>query len=58
MDHSKFEDLVKGLTGKIIVEKLMEDLEILRNFLIIIRGLPIISYEPYVDMELSIREMA
>ena len=35
MDHSKFEDLVKGLTGKVIVEKLTEDLEILDRFLII-----------------------
>ena len=35
MDHSKFEDLVKGLTGKVIVEKLIEDFEILDRFLII-----------------------
>ena len=35
MDHSKFEDLVKGLIGKVIVEKLTEDFEILDRFLII-----------------------
>ena len=35
MDHSKFEYLVKGLTGKVIVEKLTEDFEILDRFLII-----------------------
>ena len=49
MDHSKFEDLVKGLTGKIIVEKLTEDFEILEKFLIIKKGFPAVSYEAYVD---------
>ena len=57
MDHSKFEDLVKGLTGKVIVEKLIEDFEILEGFLIIKKGLPTVSYEAYVDLEVSIREM-
>ena len=57
MDHSKFEDLVKGLTGKIIVEKLTEDFEILKKFMIVRGGFPIVSYEAYVDLEASIREM-
>ena len=57
MDHSKFEDLVKGLTGKVIVEKLTEDFEILDRFLIIKKGLRVVSYESYVDLEVSIREM-
>ena len=57
MDHSNFEDLVKGLTGKIIVEKLTEDFEILQKFLIIRKGFPVVSYEAYVDLEVSIREM-
>ena len=57
MDHSKFEDLVKGLTRKVIVEKLTEDFEILDKFLIIKKELPIVSYEAYVDLEVSITEM-
>ena len=57
MDHSKFEDIVKGLTGKTIVEKLIEDFEILDKFLIIKKGFPVMSYEAYVDLEVSIREM-
>ena len=57
MDHSKFEDLVKGLAGKIIVEKLTEDFEILEKFLIIKKGFPVVSYEAYVDLEVFIREM-
>ena len=57
MDHSKFQELVKGLAGKIIVEKLTEDFEILQKFLIIRGGFPTVSYEAYVDLEVSIREM-
>ena len=57
MDYSKFEYLVKGLTRKIIVEKLIEDFEVLQKILIIRRGLPTVSYEAYVDLEVSIREM-
>ena len=57
MDHSKFDDLEKGLTGKAIVDKLTEDFEILQNLLIIRRGLPKISYETYMELEVSIREM-
>ena len=57
MDHSNFEDLVKGWTGKVIVEKLTEDFEILDMFLIIRKRLPAVSYEYYVDLEVSIREM-
>ena len=57
MDHSKFKDLVKGLTGKVIVEKLTEDFEILDKFLIIKKALHAMSYEAYVDLEVSIREM-
>ena len=57
MDHSKFEHLVKGLTRKVIVEKLTEDFEILDKFLIIKKGLPVVSYEAYVDLEVSIRDI-
>ena len=57
MDHSKFDDLVKGLTGKVIVDKLIEDFEILQKFLIVRGGLPTMSYETYMDLEVSIWEM-
>ena len=48
MDRFKFDDLEKGLT---------EDFKILQKFLIIRRGLPKISYEAYMDLEVSIWEM-
>ena len=57
MDHSKFDNLEKGMTRKAIVDKLKEDFEILQKFLIIRRGLPKISYESYMEMEVSIRKM-
>ena len=57
MDHARFDDLVKGLTRKIIMDKLIEDFEILQIFLIVRGGFPVVSYEAYVDLEVSIREM-
>ena len=57
MDHSKFENLEKGLTGKVIVDKLTDDFEILQKFLIIRGGLPKMSYEAYMELEVSIWEM-
>ena len=57
MDHSKFDDLVKGLSGKVIVDKLTEDFEILQKFLIVRGGFPNVSYEAYMDLEVSIQQM-
>ena len=57
MDHSKFDDLEKILTGKTIVDKLIEDFEILQKFLLVRKGLPKVSYEAYMELEVSIREM-
>ena len=57
MDHYKFDDLEKGLTGKAIVDKLTEDFEILQKFTIIRSRLPKVSYEAYMELEVSIREM-
>ena len=57
MDHSKFDDLEKGLIGKVIVDKLTEDFKILQKFLIIRRKLPKVSYEAYMELEVSIHGM-
>ena len=57
MDHSKFDDLVKGIMEKVIVDKLTEDFEILQKFVIVRGGLPTISYEAYMDLDVSIREI-
>ena len=57
MDHSKFDDLEKSLIGKNIVDKLTEDFKILQKFTIIRSRLPKVSYEAYMELEVSIREM-
>ena len=57
MDHSKFNDLEKILTGKTIVDMLTEDFHIFQKFLLVRKGLPKVSYEAYMELEVSIREM-
>ena len=57
VDHSKFDDLEKSLTGKTIVDKLTEDFKILQKFTIIRSRLPKKSYEAYMELEVSIQEM-
>ena len=57
MDHSKFEDLEKGLKGNTIVDKLTNDFKILSQFRTIKSCLPPISYASYVELEVLIKEM-
>ena len=57
MDHSKFEELTKGLTWKVIIETLTDDFEIFEWFLITQRSIPPISYTQYVELEVVIKEM-
>ena len=57
MDHSKFEELTKGLTGKVIIETLTDDFEVFERFLVTQRSLPPISYTQYVELEVEIKEI-
>ena len=57
MDHPKFDELIKGLTGKFIIETLTDDFEIFEWFVITQRSLPLISYTQYVELEVAIKEM-
>ena len=57
MDHSKFNDLEKSLTGKTIVDMLTEDFQIFQKFLLVRKGFPKVSYEAYMELEVSIQEM-
>ena len=57
MGHSKFEYLTKGMTGKVIIEKLTDDFEIFGRFLITHSSLPPISYTSYVELKVSIKDM-
>ena len=57
MDNSKFEDLKRGLDGRLLVERLSKDFEILIQFKEIKIGLPSISYTPSIDLEVLIKKM-
>ena len=57
MDHSKFECLKNGLNGNAIVEKLMDDFEILRQLMEIKEGLHLISDASCIEFEFLIKEI-
>ena len=57
MDHSKLEDLTKGLTRKVIIRRLTNDFEIFDQFLITQISFPPMSYTSYVELEVLIKEM-
>ena len=57
MDHTKSKELIKGLIGKVIIETLNDDFEIIERFLITQRSLPPISYTQYVELDVAIKEM-
>jgi FtsZ-binding cell division protein ZapB len=57
MDHSKFEDLEEGLKGVTIVDKLMNDFEVLSQFRTIRSGLPTILYASCIELEILVKEM-
>ena len=50
MDHKKFEDMIQYLTGKVIIDKLEVDFEILDQFKMIGAKLSLISYVDHVDL--------
>ena len=57
MDHSKFNELEKSLSGQTIVDVLTEDFKVLQKFTAIRNRLPKKSYEAYMELEVAIREM-
>ena len=57
MDHSKFEDMTKGLIGKSINEQMTEDFEMLDQFQLIKSNLHHVSYATCVELEVLIKEM-
>ena len=57
MDHSKFNELEKILSGQTIVDMLTEDFKVLQKFTAIRTRLPKKSYETYMELEVAIREM-
>ena len=50
MDHVKFQDMEKGMKGKVIIDKLNEDSHVLNQFQLIKSTFPPISYVSCVDL--------
>jgi hypothetical protein len=57
MDHSKFENVEENLKGETLVEHLLIDFKILKQFKTMNIGLPFMKYSSYIDLEILIKEM-
>jgi hypothetical protein len=57
MDHSKFEYLEENLKGPSLVEYLTTNFEILNQFKTVKIGLPTMTYDTCIDLEILINEM-
>lgn len=57
MDHSKFEDIEKGLKGEVIINNLSNDFNILDQFQVIKSNLPLISISSCVELQVLLREV-
>ena len=50
MEHGKFEDMTDSLTGKVIIDKIAGDFEILDSFKMIGTNLSVLSYVDHVEL--------
>ena len=57
LDHSKFENMEKGLKGEVIVNKLSDDFYVLGQFQVIKSNIPPISFTSCVELQVLLREM-
>ena len=56
-DHSKFEDMIKGLTGNVVIGKLRNDFELISLFKSIKESLPVITHGPLIELDVMLKEM-
>ena len=56
-NHTKLQDIEKGLKGEVIIEKLKVDFDVLDQLQLIKSTLPPLSYFPCVELEILSREM-
>lgn len=57
LDHSKFENLEKGLKGEDIANKLSNDFDVLGQFQVIKSNLSPICFTSCIELQVSLREM-
>ena len=58
LDHRKLEDMSQYLSGKIVIDKLEVDFEIVNTFIVVCSQLPAISYVDHVELRVLDKEMA
>ena len=57
MDHSKFDNLEKGLKGEIIVNKLFDGFELFLLFRRIKSNIPSVTHGPLIELDVLTKEM-
>ena len=57
LGHKTFEDMTQSLTGKVIVDKLAVDFELVNTFRTIGAQLPPISYVDHVELRFLAKDM-
>jgi len=57
MDHAKFKDMVKGLTGEVLVNKLKDDFVLPIHFRAVKSNLPLITHDPLIELDVLQEEM-
>ena len=56
-DHSKFNDMVKGLKGAVVVNKMRDDFQLPILFREIKSKLHVINHDPWIELDVMQREM-
>ena len=57
LDYKKFEDMTRSLSGKVIIDKLALEFEIVDSFRMIGANMPPISYVDHVELRVLAKEM-
>ena len=57
LDHAKFKDMVKGLSGQLLVTKLRDDFMLPVLFRIITSNLPLITHDSLIELDVLQKEM-
>ena len=57
VDHAKFQDMVKGLKGEVLIGKLKDDFELTVMFKSIKSSMPIVTHDPLIELDVMLKEM-
>ena len=57
LNHKKFEDMTQSFPGKVIIDKIAMDFELINSFRTIGTQLPPISYVDHVELRVLVKEM-